>query len=145
MTATERKMMAACGVMCSDCPAYLGQARGPEHQESTAAAWRRIYRMRETAANISCGGCSGPEDRLFHTSLRCKARLCCASKGFKTCAECSLESCRDLEKAQAVWDRVPDLAKTLSREDFATYARPYCGHRRRLAAARARRASPRKA
>jgi hypothetical protein len=31
---------------------------------------------------------------------------------------------------------VPDLAKILSREDFVTYAQPYCNHRHRLAEAR---------
>jgi hypothetical protein len=144
MMAQRHKMMSACGVMCSGCPAYLGEAKGLEHQRRVATAWRRIYGLHETALNISCGGCLGPDDKLFHTSRKCTARLCCRQKGFKSCAECSLESCSDLEKAQAVWDGVPDLAESLSRADFTTYAKPYCGHRRRLAAARARqrRASP---
>jgi hypothetical protein len=36
-----------------------------------------------------------------------------------------------------VWDHVPELSAVLSQKDFARYARPYCGHRRRLSAARA--------
>ena len=145
MIARARKIVSACGVLCSDCPAYFGLEKGLEHQLGTAAAWRRIYGLRETAANIACGGCSGPDDRLFHTSRKCRARLCCRKKGFTTCAACALTSCPDLEKAQSVWDGVPEVAKSLSPEDFEIYARPYCGHRRRLEAARARarRASPR--
>ena len=130
------KMMSACGVLCSDCPAYLGAGKGVAHQKSTAAAWRRIYGLNETVENITCGGCLGPDDQLFHTSRTCKARHCCRSKGFGTCAECPVEWCPDLEKAQSLWDGVPDLAKVLSREDFVTYAQPYCDHRRRLAQAR---------
>jgi hypothetical protein len=45
--------------------------------------------------------------------------------------------CALLAKAQAVWDGVPRIAKTLSPADREAYAKPYLGHRRRLAAARA--------
>lgn len=129
-------MMSACGVLCSDCPAYLGEAKGAAHQKCTAAAWSRIYGLNEAIENISCGGCLGPDDQLFHTSRTCKARRCCLSKGFASCAECTVEGCPDLEKAQSLWDGVPDLVKTLSHEDFVRYAQPYCDHRRRLAEAR---------
>jgi len=125
-------MISACGVLCSDCPAYLGKSKGVAHQKRTAAAWRRIYRLNEPFENVSCGGCLGPEDQLFHSSRRCKAQLCCRSKGFGTCAECSMEGCLVLEKAQSVWDGVPELVKILSSEDFLKYAKPYCGHRQRL-------------
>jgi hypothetical protein len=125
--------------MCSDCPAYLGDVKGIEHQNRTVAAWQRIYGLAEKAENISCGGCLGPDEKVFRTSRKCRARGCCRSKGFASCAECRVEPCPDLEKAQSVWDGVPDIAKTLSRADFVTYAQPYCGHRRRLAAARAAR------
>lgn len=129
-------MMSACGVMCSDCPAYLGSAKGVEHRQRTAAAWQRIYGLSEAVLNITCGGCLGPDEQLFHTSRNCKARRCCRSKGFSSCAECPVESCPDLDKAQAVWDGVPEIAKTLSHEDFVIYAQPYCDPRRRLAEAR---------
>lgn len=125
-------MVSACGVLCSECPAYHAATKGVAHQKRTAAAWKRIYRLRVGFEKISCGGCTGPDDRLFHTSIRCKARQCCLSKGFSTCAECPEQSCSKLEKAQAVWDGVPKLVKILSPEDFASYAQPYCGHRARL-------------
>jgi hypothetical protein len=129
-------MMSACGVMCSECPAHLAAVKGVAHQQRTAEAWHRIYGQTETVENISCGGCLGTDDELFHTSRRCKARQCCRRKGFVTCAQCPHEACSDLEQAQALWDEVPSLAATLSPEDFARYARAYIGHRERLAAAR---------
>ena len=130
------RMMSACGVLCSDCPAYLADVKGVAHQQRTAAAWNRIYGLNESAGSIACGGCLAPDDRVFHTCRACKARLCCQSKGFNTCAECPVEHCPDLENAQSLWDSLSDLATTLSREDFATYVEPYCNHRRRLAEAR---------
>jgi len=135
-------MMSACGVMCSDCPAYRGTDRGPAHQRQVAEAWHRIYGLNEPPANIACGGCLGPDEDLFHTMGRCRARRCCLEKGLRSCAECAEVACPALEQAQAVWDSVPALASRLSAADFDRYARPYCAHRERLAAARAARRSP---
>lgn len=130
------RMMSACGVLCSDCPAYHGAAKGIAHQKRTADAWFRIYGLKENVENISCGGCLGPDGEVFRTSRACKARRCCLAKGFASCAECPVERCADLERAQAVWDGVPEIGKTLCREDFVNYAQPYCDHRCRLAEAR---------
>src|SRR5512146_2159946 len=129
-------MISACGVSCSECPAYLGDVKCGAHQQRTAAAWKRIYGLDEPAESIACEGCLAPDELVFRTSRACKARLCCRSKGFGACAECPVERCPDLETAQSLWDGLSDLAKTLSREDFATYVEPYCNHRHRLAEAR---------
>jgi hypothetical protein len=131
------QMMSACGVMCSECPAYQGARKGVAHQEQTVEAWHRIYGLNQAPADISCGGCLGRDDELFHTVGRCQARCCCRERGLGSCAECAEVGCRKLEQAQAVWDSVPSLAATLSTADFDRYARPYCGHRERLEAARA--------
>ena len=131
------KMMSVCGVICSECPAYLGAAKGAAHQRRTAEAWHRIYGLNEAPENISCGGCLGSDEDLFHTSGRCRARRCCLGTGLTSCAECAADSCEDLEKAQSVWDEVPEIGAKLSPADFVAYARAYCGHRERLAAARA--------
>lgn len=133
------EMMSACGVLCSGCAAYRGDAKGLEHQERAAAAWRRIYGLKETPGHIACGGCLGPDEDVFHSSRTCKARNCCRAKGFSSCAECDVRPCPLLEKAQSVWDGVPKIAKTLSPADLEAYARPYLNPRRRLAAARAAR------
>ncbi len=126
------KMMSACGVMCSGCPAYHGATKGIGHQRRTVEAWRRIYGLSETPEHISCGGCLASDEDLFHTSRHCKARRCCRGKGFSSCADCPTEQCVDLEKAQLVWDGVPEIGSALSKKDFDVYARPYCGHRARL-------------
>ena len=128
--------MSVCGVWCTGCPAYLGGVKGLAHRQRTAAAWHRIYGLSEPAEGIACDGCQAADDQVFRTCRACKARLCCRSQGFQTCAECPVERCPDLENAQSLWDELPELAKTLSREDFVTYVEPYCDHRRRLAEAR---------
>jgi hypothetical protein len=134
-------MMSVCGVLCSECPAFGGAAKGLAHQRRTVEAWRRIYGLSETPRRITCGGCLGPDEELFHTSRNCAARRCCRRKVLSSCAQCPREACSDLERAQSVWDEVPQEEARLSAADFAAYARPYCGHRERLAALRA---SPRR-
>lgn len=130
-------MMSACGVLCSECPAFHAKDKGRAHQRRTADAWSEIYGLSEKPQNVNCAGCLGANSELFRTSLRCKARRCCLAKEFKSCAECRLKKCPRLEKAQSTWDAVPELVTHLSPEDFAAYAQPYCGHRERLARARA--------
>lgn len=130
-------MMSVRGVMCSDCPEYLGSGKGIEHQQRVAEAWHRIYELDFAAEQITCGGCLGTDEDLFCTMGQCAARRCCRSRGFSSCAECAVDQCELLEKAQVAFDSVPGLAAVLSAEDFEAYARPYCGHRVRLAVARA--------
>jgi hypothetical protein len=134
-----KELMSACGVLCSGCAAFRGDRKGLEHQKRTVAAWRRIYGMNETAEHLACAGCLAPDDAVFHSSVRCKARNCCRAKGLSSCAECPEEDCVLLEKAQSVWDVVPRIAGTLSPADREAYAKPYLGHRERLKAARASR------
>ena len=135
-------LMSACGVTCSECGADLAASKSPTYQQEVADAWRRIYGRDEVTANISCGGCLGPDEEVFHTSIRCTARRCCRSKGFTSCAQCPVDSCAYLERAQSVWDGVPQIGSTLSPANYDKYARSYCGHRERLASARSGGESP---
>lgn len=130
-------MMSACGVLCSGCPAFHARDKGPAFQKRTADAWRRIFGLDMPPEDISCGGCLGQDEELIRPSRHCAARRCALGRGLPGCAECSQQVCDDLEQAQALWDEVPNLRPQLSHDDFATYAAPYCGHRRRLADARA--------
>ena len=130
--------ISACGVLCSECGAYLAAAKGRAYQQEVAEAWHRIYGLSEPPENISCSGCFGSDNEIFHTSVTCTARRCCRQKGFTTCAECPESSCALLERAQSVWDGVPEIGRSLSKADNERYARPYCGHRERLAGLRAK-------
>lgn len=133
---TMNKTLSACGVICSDCAAYLGASRGSVYRKEAADAWSRIYGFQTDPEKMSCGGCLSSDDQVFHTSVRCTARRCCMSKGFGSCAECPQEPCDLLARAQSNWDTVPAISAKLCASDFEKYAQPYCGHRERLEAAR---------
>lgn len=125
-------MISACGVICSDCPAYHAKEKGIEYQQRLAEAWHRIYGLNEAAGSLSCGGCFGPDEEVFHNCRGCDARNCCRSNFFGSCAECPNEDCPDLEKAQSNWEGVPGLIDTLTPAEFAEFALPYCDARTRL-------------
>jgi len=129
------RMMSACGVKCSGCPAFRDREDRID-REKRVTAWRRIYGLNQEAENISCGGCLGPDDQLFHTCRKCKARRCFRRKGLRSCVACTVESCALLEKAQAQWDGVAKLVEVVPRADFAKYVEPYCNHRERVERAR---------
>lgn len=130
------KIMSACGVICSDCAAFLAASKGLSFQKEAADAWCRIYGFQTDPEKMSCGGCAGSDEQVFHTSLGCAARRCCLSKGFNSCAECPTDSCDLLARAQSNWDTVPEIGGKLSRSDYEKYAQPYCGHRERFEEAR---------
>ncbi len=129
-------VMSACGVLCSECAAYLAASRGPAYQKEAAGGWSRIYGFQVEPEQMSCGGCLSSDEQVFHSSVRCAARRCCLGKGLSSCAECPEESCEFLAKAQSNWDTVPEISAMLSASDFEKYARPYCGYRERFEAAR---------
>jgi len=129
-------IMSACGVMCSECGAYLASSKGLAYQQEVADAWHRIYGFKVEPAQLSCGGCRSSDDEVFPTSVKCTARRCCLSNELNSCAECPEESCELLARAQSVWDSVPEIGAKLSASDFQMYAQPYCGHRERLAGVR---------
>ncbi|HUL43459.1 MAG TPA: DUF3795 domain-containing protein [Bacteroidota bacterium] len=130
------EVMSACGIICSNCAAYVAASKGLDDRKEAAEAWSRIYGFQTAPEKMSCGGCLGSDDKIFHTSIKCSARRCCLTKGLKSCAECPEESCELLARAQSIWDPVPEICAKLSPSDFEKYAQPYCGVRERFEAAR---------
>lgn len=123
----------ACGVTCSECPAFLaGQAKDPAVRERVAAAWHALYQLDFEPEVISCGGCLGRDEDLFFASRNCPARRCCRSRSLASCAECADRPCTDLERAQSVWGGLAARAKTLPEPVFREFVQPYCHARERV-------------
>ncbi len=128
--------MSACGVICSDCPAYVaGQSKDPAARERVAAAWHELYGLNFNPDVITCGGCLGSDEALFFTSRKCAARRCCRSRHRANCAACADRPCTDLERAQSNWDGLEERAATLPGATFREFMLPYCGARRRVPSA----------
>ncbi len=90
-------LIAACGLDCSKCDAYIAtQANDQAALEQIAAKWRVDYNAPDIAANnILCDGCMTGGRTIGHCAV-CKIRLCAVERGFETCADCPDYACEPL-------------------------------------------------
>lgn len=92
------RMIAYCGLTCTECPAYVAtQADDREGLERVAAQWREMFNEpRITADSVICDGCLG-EGRLSSYCSICEIRACAPERGVKNCAHCADYGCEKLE------------------------------------------------
>ena len=84
------RLIAVCGLICSDCPAYLAtQAGAPAAIERVAAQWRQEYNAPSiTAANVYCDGCVSEGRKCGHCA-ECQIRACGVAQSVANCARCA--------------------------------------------------------
>ena len=93
------KIIAYCGLICTDCPAYIAtQADDNAARERVAAQWREEYNAPDiTAESINCDGCLGDKGRKFTHCFNCEMRACGMERGVVNCAHCADYACEKLE------------------------------------------------
>jgi hypothetical protein len=107
------KMIAYCGLVCTDCPAYVAtQANDRVALEKVAAQWREQFNAPAmTADSIICDGCLGQNGgRLSEYCSICEIRACGRERGVINCAHCSDYACNKLE---GFFSHAPDARKML--------------------------------
>jgi hypothetical protein len=106
------KIIAYCGLVCSDCPAYIAtQADDPAALEQVAARWREEFNAPDmTVESIICDGCLGTEGRKCSHCFECDIRACCMERGVVNCAYCDDYGC---EKIERFFGFVPDAKARL--------------------------------
>lgn len=91
------KMIAYCGLVCTECPAYIAtQANDREQLEKVAAEWSKGYNTILTADDCACDGCLATTDRHMSHCGECKIRACAIKKKVRNCAHCSDYPCAEL-------------------------------------------------
>jgi hypothetical protein len=93
----EDKMIAFCGLICNECPAYIAKrTNNDEIRKETAAKWSsEDFPLK--VEDINCDGCT-TEDELMKFCMICEVRKCGLEKGVQNCARCTDYSCEKLEK-----------------------------------------------
>jgi hypothetical protein len=89
------RMIAYCGLVCSECPAYIAtQADDMEALARVAAQWSEEYNAEFTAQNCICDGCTS-DGRLssYAASGGCPVRVCAVERGVINCAYCDDYGC----------------------------------------------------
>lgn len=106
------KMIAYCGLVCSDCGAYIAtQANDQAALERVAAQWREEYHIPDvTVAAVICDGCLGVGGRHCGHCAECEIRACGMARGVVNCAHCADYGCERLER---FWGFAPNLRALL--------------------------------
>jgi hypothetical protein len=93
-----KRMMAYCGLVCTDCPAYRAtQVDDRAALERVAAHWRKVFNMPDiTADSVMCDGCLARDGRRSGYCVQCQVRPCGVERGVVNCAHCSDYACAKL-------------------------------------------------
>ncbi|NLD43172.1 MAG: DUF3795 domain-containing protein [Chloroflexi bacterium] len=94
------RIVAYCGLVCSQCKAYLAtQANDPEALERVAAEWRVEHNAPGiVAATVPCDGCPGSAGRKCFHCAECDIRACGLAAGVENCSACAAYPCARLER-----------------------------------------------
>jgi len=84
-------MIAYCGLICTDCPAYLAtQANDLEALERLAQYTREEFGVEDaTAETAQCDGCLADTRRQIGYCSMCEIRACAVGRGVVNCAHCA--------------------------------------------------------
>lgn len=92
------KMTAFCGLVCTDCPAYIAtQKDDNEARKKVVEKWSS-EQFPLKIEDINCDGCLAFGKRLIKFCDMCEVRACAIKKNVKTCAHCDEFSCEKLNK-----------------------------------------------
>jgi len=106
------KIIAYCGLTCTDCDAYIAtQADDRAALERVTAKWRQEYNIPNvTVEDVICDGCLTSDGRHCSHCSDCEIRACGVARGVANCAHCDAYVC---DKLEAFFGFVPDARTTL--------------------------------
>jgi hypothetical protein len=92
------RIIAYCGLICTECPAYVAtQADDREGLERVAAQWREQFEEPDiTADSVVCDGCLGEGRHSGYCSI-CAIRACAMERGVVNCGHCADYACEQLD------------------------------------------------
>ena len=93
------KIIASCGIVCSDCDAFLATKNNWNLEKKTKIAkkWSEKYRSGIKPEDINCEGCM-TEGKKFNYCYACKIRKCAQEKNVKNCGYCGEYVCEKLDR-----------------------------------------------
>ncbi len=105
------KMIAFCGIICSECPAWIAtQADDDDKRAEVARLWSKEYNTDLQAKDIDCDGCHSDGGTLFGHCQVCEIRKCGLEMRVANCAYCPDYACHKLDQ---FFKMAPDAEKRL--------------------------------
>ena len=91
------KLIGFCGLICSDCPAFIATKNDDDtEREKIAKQWSKEYKHEFKIGDINCDGCVETEGRHIGYCNMCEVRACAVKKDIKNCAYCEDYGCEIL-------------------------------------------------
>ena len=107
------KIIGFCGLICTDCPAYLAkQNDNNDLRTKTAEEWSKMYGADIKPEHINCEGCTTAGKKIHHWN-ECQMRICGQEKAVKNCGHCDDYAC---DKLTEFFGFVPDAKDVLDAE-----------------------------
>jgi len=104
------KMLAVCGLVCSECPAFLAtRSNDDEKRKEVARAWSSDDHQ-YSPNDINCDGCLATDGTLFGFCHECEIRSCGLEREMENCAHCEEYAC---EKLDSMFDSASQARKNL--------------------------------
>ena len=104
------KIIAYCGLVCSECPSYLAtQNNDMEALQKVAENAKEQFGVTVTAEECICDGCLGNGRKIGYCA-ECAIRACASTMGIANCAHCSEYGC---EKLSAFLEHAAEAKTTL--------------------------------
>lgn len=107
------KMIAFCGITCTECPAFIATQKDDDNERrKVAEMWSKQFKSEIKPEDINCDGCLTENGQLFGFCRVCKIRECAMKKDVKNCAYCDDYPCEELNKFHKF---APDAKATLEK------------------------------
>jgi hypothetical protein len=111
---SETTLIGVCGIVCSECGAYLATKNNDEAmRKKTADEWSKMYGVDIKPEAIDCVGCTTPTGNHFHHCSECEIRACGQKKRVKNCGRCPNYAC---EMINGFFKMVPTAKTVLDSE-----------------------------
>lgn len=105
------KIVAYCGLTCSECRAYVATKNNDEEAlKKVAEEWSAEFNASLTADDCRCNGCVAAERPWMSHCDECKIRACGMERKVANCAHCEHYGC---EKLTEFFGFVPAAKETL--------------------------------
>jgi hypothetical protein len=93
------KMIAYCGLVCSDCPTFFATQNDDDAaRQETADFYAEKFGLDFKPEDINCDGCKSDGGKLIGYCQTCNIRQCCREKRLENCAHCNDQPCENLIK-----------------------------------------------
>jgi hypothetical protein len=99
MAKAKKKQIAYCGIVCTECGAYIAtQENDNKKRKEVAEKWAKEYKQDFKPEDINCDSCLSETGRVFNYCTICEIRKCGREKKVINCAYCDSYICEKLDK-----------------------------------------------